>query len=481
MSNVVAEFVAKLGLVPEHGSWEKGDKLIEGLKHGLEILGVFEGVEKVKEMVETTVHAAVAAKELSQKLGISTEAVQELGYAADVTGGSGEGMQVSMQHLARGLQELRTKGTGPTADAFKSLGVNVNDSEVKHGNLDQVLEIVADRFAAMPDGVAKTSAAMQLFGRSGTELLPLLNKGSGGIKGLREEAERLGVVIGDEGVEKAHEFEISQKRLNATITGLKNEAVIALLPALQEMVEGLSKWIGANREAIASTLEAVIHGVAEAFSVVGEVISGVTEFFKEHEKIAMAVLETLGIAIAVFAANAAAGWIEAFAPFLEAGLIIAGLILVVQDLWESIETGQGIFADVGNAIESWVEGAMKSLQDLYDYIVGGFTDAWNQVKDIPILGGIINGVGAVANFLGGNDSTPQSAWQGLQGSVPQSYGGGGGGGGGDLNATFGGVSVQVDAKNVDEDSIGGIVADKVQEAQKKMIKQTYEAARGGHR
>ncbi len=479
MSNVVAELVAKLGLVPDHGSWEKGDKLIEGLKHGLEILGVFEGVEKVKEMVEQTVHAAVAAKELSQKLGVSTEAVQELGYAASVTGGTSEGMQVSMQHLARGLQELRTKGTGPSADAFKSLGVNVKDSEIQHGNLDQVLEIVADRFAAMPDGVKKTSTAMELFGRSGTELLPLLNKGSGGIKELREEAERLGVVIGDDGIEKAHEFEISQKRLSATLTGLKNEAVIALLPALQEMVEGLSKWVGENREAIASTLEAVIRGVAEAFSIAGEVVKAVTDFFHEHQKVAIAVLEAVGAAIALFAINAAANWIIAFAPFVLIAATIAGIILIVQDLWNSIETGEGIFADIGNALEEWVDNTKQTFADFWEYLVGGFRDAWEQVKSVPLVGQIIEGAGAVADFFSSSSTGAQN--QQALSSVGLRSVQGNNGGRGDFSATFGGVSVNVDAKNVDEDSIGGIIADKVQDAQRKMIKASYEAARGGQR
>ncbi len=481
MSTAVADFVAKLGLVPDEASWRRGDKLMEGLKHGLEVLGIAEAVSKVKEMVQSTTEAAVSAKQLAQKVGLTTEAVQELGYAAGVTGGSSEGMQVSMQHLARGLQELRTKGTGPAADALHALGISAQDSEIQHGNLDQVLEIVADRFAKLPDGVKKTSSAMDLFGRSGTELLPLLNKGSAGIKELRAEAEKLGVVIGDDGIEKAHEFEIAQKRLGATLTGLKNEAVIALLPALQDMVDGLRAWVTENRSAIVSTLENVIHGLAMAFSILGKIITGVTQFFQEHGTIATAVLEALGATIALFAINAAADWIIAFAPFVAIAATIAGIILIVQDLWESIETGEGIFADIGRAMEDWVDSVEAKFQAVWDYIVNGFTQAWEDVKGIPIIGDIASAGADLVGLLSGKDNLSQVTWGGGTNAIASSYGGGGGGRG-DVTNTFGGVSIGgITAHNVDENTIGDIVGDKVQEAQKKMIKQSYDAVSGGHR
>lgn len=479
--SAVAEFAAHLGLVPDEASFKRGDKLLEGLKHGLEVLGVAETISKIKEMVSSTVEAAVAAKELAQKVGLSTEAVQELGYAASVTGGSGEGMQVSMQHLARGLQELRTKGTGPAADGLKALKVNVHDAEIQHGNLDQVLEIVADRFAKMPDGVEKTAVAMDLFGRSGTELLPLLNKGASGIKELRDEAERLGVVIGDEGIEKAHEFELAQKRLGATLTGLKNEAVIALLPALQEMVEGLSAWVGENREAIASTLEAVIHGVADAFRVVGEVVKSVTEFFHEHGDVAMAVITALGSTIAAFAISAAIDWVIAFAPFIEIIAILTAVILVVKDLWESIEHGQGVFADIGRALEDWVVGVEEKFQAMWDYITNGFHQLWEDVKSIPILGDIISAGADLAGYLsspgvqgGFGDSLANPA------TIAASYGGGGARGG-DVHNTFGAVSVEVNAADIDKNNLEGFVGDIVVQKQKEMIKQSYDADKGGHR
>lgn len=333
----VAEFSAHLGLETSEHEFEHGDKLIEGIKHSIEAFIGAEAIHKVREMVESVVEAAVAAKHLGERVGLSTEAVQELGYAASISGASSESMQVSMQHLARSLQELRTKGTGPAADALHALGISASDSEIRHGNLDQVLEIVADRFAKMPDGVKKTSAAMNLFGRSGTTLIPLLNKGSAGIKELREEAERLGVVIGNEGIEKAEEFEKAQKRLGATLTGIKNTAVIAMLPALQEMLEGLQKWISANREAISSTLEEVIHGLAEAFGVVGHVIKTVTEFFQDHEQIATAVLIAVGGVIAAFAAAAVVSWAIAFAPIVAAVAVVAGLILLIENLGDALD------------------------------------------------------------------------------------------------------------------------------------------------
>lgn len=499
---IVAELFAKLGLIPDEGQWKHGHELVEGLHHAVEAYLGFEALKKVKELVEGTVEAAVEAKHLGERLSITSEAVQELGYAADVTGSSSEGMQQSLQRLALGLQHLKQNGTGPAADALRSLGVPL--SELKGENLEQNLETIADHFAKLPEGANKTALAMELFGRAGAQLIPLLNKGGGGIRELRAEAERLGVVMSDEMVEKSEQFELSQKKLGATLTGLRNTAVEALLPTLQKMVDALTEWVAENREAIVSTLETVIHGIAEAFRIVGEVISGATEFMQEHEEVVVSALQAIGLVLAAFAAEAAAEWIIAFAPIIAIIAAITALILLaknwaevwdfvkekVGDAWEWIVNKGEEFADwfesLPGRVLDWAEGIGDSIkqafQDAWDYVVRGAHQAWEDIKDTPIIGHLIKGAGAVADFFEGDEAgrtgIANSFVSGNGFSVPGGYGGGG-----DNNVTtsFGDTHINIDAGGMDPEDVGDMVRSGVREAHQDLVRQAYNNVAGGKR
>lgn len=344
----VAEFAAELSLIPDKESWHEGDELIEGLHHALEAYLGFEAIEKMHSLVESFVTTGVEAERMAQRIGVSTEAVQELTYAGQLSGASAEEIGTSFQRLAKGLEELRTKGTGPAADGFKALKISTQDSEIQHGKLDQVLEIVADRFKSMPDGVEKTAAAMDLFGRSGAVLIPLLNKGSGGIKELREEAQKLGIVLDDSAIASAKKFEEENVALHASLRGISNQIIGALLPTINELIGSVRDWIAAHRDLIQSGVERAIHalqavfrGLATAVNVTIEVI----KWFRSHMEVTKAVLIVLGDTIAAFGVIAAAAWLEAAGPVILFALALAGIILVVQKVVDAFQNALGIIKD----------------------------------------------------------------------------------------------------------------------------------------
>jgi hypothetical protein len=64
----------------------------------------------------------------------------------------------------------------------------------------------ADGFAHMPDGVEKTRLAIALFGRSGKDMIPMLNLGSQAIRDMMDAADRLGVTISAQTSESLHVF-----------------------------------------------------------------------------------------------------------------------------------------------------------------------------------------------------------------------------------------------------------------------------------
>lgn len=376
--SIVAEFAARLGLEVNESQWEKGHEVVESLHHALEAYVGVEAIEKLKGLVEGFVSSAVEAKNLSLRLGITTDAVQELGYAAYVSNLSQQEMTTSMQKFSRGLSEAE-KGTGAVHDALGKLHLNAKD--LKKESLDQNIEELAEAFNKAGPHVNKTALAMELFGRSGPKMLQLLSKGKEGIVELRNEAEELGYVIGKEGVEQAEKFEESQKRLSATLTGLRNNAVQALLPVLQEAADALGKWVKENREAITSTLQNVIHGLIVVFRGLGTAVAATTKFFEEHAEIVEDVLIALGAVLAAFAIEAAIDWIIAFFPVIAVIAVLALLVYAIKRVYEAI-TGQELTAaDAWEAIKNGAQEAWDFFVSIPDKISDAFHSAWESIKD----------------------------------------------------------------------------------------------------
>lgn len=117
---------------------------------------------------------------MSAKTGASVEQLSKFKQAADLGGSSIEEVGNSMLKLNRALGT----GEGPAIEALKTLGINANDANGKLKSTDAIMLEVADKFKAMPDGANKSALAMQLFGKSGANMIPMLNGGSKAIDGL---------------------------------------------------------------------------------------------------------------------------------------------------------------------------------------------------------------------------------------------------------------------------------------------------------
>lgn len=499
---IVAELMAKLGLVPDEKSWDKGHELIESLHSALEVYLGYEGLKKVQELVEGTVEAASQAKNLAIQLGVSTDAVQELGYAANIADISTGELTGAMRKLSVGLETVKEKGSGPTADALRKLGVSMKD--LKGESLDQNLEVLADAFEKAGPKVNKTQVAIDLFGRSaGPKMLQLMEQGSAGIVQLRNEAHELGVVLDEDALEKADELEESQKRMTATMTGLRNTIAIAVIPAITEMAKGLQKWIAENREAIASTLKAVLEGIVVTFKVLGTVLGGTIKFFQEHHELFGALL----VAVALFAAESVAAaiasaiaWTIAFLPVIIGIAAITLLVLVIKklieyitgkkmswtEMWDAaIEGGKELadwFAALPDRVETWVNDVAQSIKDAFgdawDYVVKTAKDAWSDVEDIPVFGDIVKGTEWVNKHIGVQaqiDAATSALSPDTSVPVP------GGGEGGTVENNFGDTHIQIDASGMSPDELHAAVKDSVREAHEDAVRAAYSAVSGGKR
>ena len=191
-----------------------------------------------KEFVDSIKHMINQADELgkaAQKFGVGVEPLSALKFAADLADVSFEGLGKGLGKLSKAILDGAVNPSGEAAKSFKALGISVRDSSGAIKPTEEIFSDIAAKFANMEDGAAKTAIAIRVFGKSGAELIPLLNEGRTGIKALTDEAKRLGIVISAETAAKAQEFNDTLKRLHTSTDVLYLKLAEALLPGLQKI------------------------------------------------------------------------------------------------------------------------------------------------------------------------------------------------------------------------------------------------------
>ena len=224
-------------------------------------LGVLGGGALFKEAVTETAQFGDELAKSSQKVGVSVESLSGLAHAATLSGVAFEDLTGGLAKLAKNMQLAVFTPSSPTAAAFKALGIQVTDAQGHLRGTEDVLDDVAEKFSHMEDGAGKTALAMNLFGRSGKELIPFLNEGREGLAEMKAEAERLGISMSTEQAKAAEKYKDDMERVDETLKGLKIRVANEVLPALDRMAEWFS-----------DQAPAMLQGISTAFGGIGAVL-----------------------------------------------------------------------------------------------------------------------------------------------------------------------------------------------------------------
>ena len=177
----------------------------------------------------------------SRGLGITTDAYQDLSHALELSGSSIEGASGGFRRLSANMLDAQ-QGVTTAADAFGDLGVEVLTAGGDLRSFDAVLGDIADEFAAMPDGAEKTARSMELFGRSGAALIPMLDAGSSGIAEMRQEAHDLGLVLSNDLIISAEALNDDLTRLRGSLRGVANGLATELIPRIRDVVGDIQNF-----------------------------------------------------------------------------------------------------------------------------------------------------------------------------------------------------------------------------------------------
>jgi hypothetical protein len=209
-----------------------------GLSGALGSLAPLLSVAGLVGMVQNTIKAGDSMFELSQKTGVAVESLARFNKAAATSGTDIDTVARSLVKLSRGMVEAATTGKGKAADALNALGLSATTAGGRLKTADQLTLEIANKFQRMGNDARKTSLAMDLFGRAGSEMIPMLNMGGNAI-------ENLSVKMTEAFARKADEYSDKLAILSGKVGALGADLTIALLPALQSVTDAVTGFVTA--------------------------------------------------------------------------------------------------------------------------------------------------------------------------------------------------------------------------------------------
>lgn len=205
--------------------------------------------------------------DLSSRTGESADALQKLSFAAKMTGSDVESLEVGIKKLGKNIGEA-LGGDKAANEMFRSLGLSAQ--QLSKMPLDKQFEVIADRLSRIPEGALRTKATMDLLGKSGTDLLPMLAGGGAELAAYGKRLEELGVIktpqaiaAADDLGDRMDEVGLVLQHTAFVVGDALAPAVMALADNVIEIAKAANEWIGEN-EGVVTTVAMVAAGVGVA-------------------------------------------------------------------------------------------------------------------------------------------------------------------------------------------------------------------------
>tara|TARA_R110000824_G_scaffold192646_1_gene374912 strand:- start:3497 stop:5455 length:1959 start_codon:yes stop_codon:yes gene_type:complete len=281
-----------------------------GLAKMAGLMGGVIGIAAIKSFTSNLLIAGDRLQKVSLQLGITVEQLEIYQFAASQSGVGTEALNKSLQKFSRNIAEA---GSGATiqVEAFAGLGVAIHDTNGDMKDSPTLFADVATAISNLQSPTEKIRLATDLFGKSGVELLPLLNTGALGIENFERVLRNANGIIGGEAADAMAEFNDKIDIIGFGLRGKLAPILVAILPALTVLVDNLDT-IAAGVAVLAMAFAAAklpvfITGIAMA-------IKGLTLAMLSNPFTAFAVAVTaIGTAIYLHG-DTIAGWFGSAEP-----------------------------------------------------------------------------------------------------------------------------------------------------------------------
>lgn len=323
---------------------------------------------------------------MSQKIGISRTAYQELDFILSQNGMSVDQLQGGMKKLVSTMQSAQD-GNKTAAATFSELGVSVTDSTGALRNQEDVFYEAIAALQGMGNETERNALASKLFGKSASEMAPLLNAGAGSMEELRQKAHDLGLVLSDETINAGVSFTDTLDQTKRALSSVTTQLGAEVMPIINDLLQ----WILSHMPEIQAVIKVCFDAIEIVVKAAGQVISWLAGIFEKHFPAMKDFVQKAFTAIKGF-------WDTNLKPCLEAiGNFIKNVLAPV-------------FKTVFNGlIVPYIQSAFKTIGDLWngtlkpiftgitDFLTGIFTGNFKKAFQgiVTAVGGIFSGIVSV--------------------------------------------------------------------------------------
>jgi len=350
---------------------------------------------------------------MSQQMSMSAGAFQEWDFIASQSGTSMESLKTGMKKFGMSMDELST-GVGVGADAFGRLGINMED--MKNKTPEQQFEATITKLQGMEDETKRNAIAMDLFGRAGQDMIPILNSQSGSIDDLKKKAHELGLVQSDEAVKAGAAFTDTLDQTTRMAKGMAVSIGTKLLPMINDFLVWVQNNLPRIKTKFKEVFETYIQPVLEKLSTFfTEVLIPVFNKFKTwldtnmpiikstmktvFEDYIIPIIEALVTVFKDFLLpilGTLYNWIKIWFPVIK-DIIVGALNIIIP----VIETVWKLFRDyilpILSDLFNWVDGHMPQVAETFKGAFGKIGDAIEGV--IGFLSDVVDGFRTAIDWI----------------------------------------------------------------------------------
>lgn len=229
---------AEKSLTRTQKQFAQATKAVSGFAKGL---GLVVGVGAITKLSRSVIDLGSRLDDVSQKLQVSTDFLQTLGFAARETGVRTEAAEMGLQRFVRRVGEAQ-QGTGELYKSLRQLNIQLRNADGSARDIDSIFRDYADAIQDAETQQERLRLAFKAFDSEGAALVTMLSKGSEGLQEWEDQARRLGQLMDQETIKRLARAENALERVNIAATIFAGEGAIAAVDAFNNLTEAITPF-----------------------------------------------------------------------------------------------------------------------------------------------------------------------------------------------------------------------------------------------
>lgn len=348
----------------------------------------------------------------SQRLGMSRKAYQEWDYVLSQAGADIDSMKIGMKTMTNQIGKA-TASADTAGTAFEGLGISFDD--IKGKSREDIFSMAISALQGMEDQTKKASIAQKLFGRSGQELIPLLNQSAESTDQLKNKAHDLGLVMSDEAIDAGVNFHDTMDSLQRALGTMTSKIGVAVMPT----VENFANYIIGNMPKIQRTFSKVFKVIERVVTVAittardfySSLMDAVDYIQDEFSPVVEALGDLFGVLGDMFAPI-----IDYLTDYVESGDASTDSTNLLKDAVSLLADGLQVVIEKITDFVTWLNNGSTGA-DVFKAVVVGITGAFITYKAIVIASTVATKAHTLATALAEGATKAMTVAQGALNAV----------------------------------------------------------------